>query len=322
MTIELNSGNFIQHFGGPALTPYARGILSHYPIQIPLFSTVPSTLTGVANERRTVVTDPFQYDALYFGAHSLFDDGAAADSGENVYLQVTDLRTGLYFASPGSFSSAPITAYAGVRNQPMSILLFPEAFFVPAGTRLKLDFSTPFGDTVTGGNFTVVGVQLIDPCSKETKAECVKLPDGQEIRVGSRMPWLHAVGVGREQFVGNNITFALDGGEVWSTYTPPVDCDIEITDVVFTFFGDVSLDPDDVVVRITDSGDRRMFTLNLAPTRAVFGDLTKSYPALPFCKPYLLKKNRRLRIEAIFRSPAGQAARVIVVFRGVRLCEF
>lgn len=316
MTTELQSGNLENYYGGPELTPYTRGILDLYPIQIPLFQSLPTNFTGLSNQRTTIVTDPHLHDTLYIAAHCRFTDGPEA---ERVFLQITNLQTGLFVSSIGAYPDSPITAYAGVNNNAMPNLLLPESLFITKGTRLRLDFSIHDTNLITGGIFTLIGFQLVG-CVDENA--CISMPDGQSVRIGRRMPWMHTVGVGREQFIGNSQIFTIAGGEVWSAYMPPIDCDIDVTDMCMTFFGDVSDSPDLVLFRLTDSGDREMFTLNLAPSRAIFGDNSKAYPGLYLTKPYRVVKGRRLRIECISRNPLGQAVTINVVFRGVRLCEY
>src|SRR5690348_2075959 len=90
---QINTGNFVPPNNPPAWTPYAQAIADLYRVQVPLFVTVPTTLTGVALQQRTVLTQPSQYDALIFGAQ--IDPGDDNDSGQSVFVNLYNEGDGI-----------------------------------------------------------------------------------------------------------------------------------------------------------------------------------------------------------------------------------
>lgn len=317
--MALNGGKFINHWSGPYWTPYARAIAEQYAVQSPIFMTVPTTLTGAALERRTVITDPYQYDVLLFGAHIDMGTDTNGDNGQQIFLQVSGLDTGLSWVTPGPFNGAPATAFGGSRTQPMPILKLPEAFFLAANTRLKHDWSM-FSLTATGGSLTWLGVQLSNPCGLGAP-ETVTMPDGSVIRVGGRLPWLAVIGLGREQVTGGALNYQLNAGRRFLHYTPPVDCDIEIHDIHCNFFSQLGVanDPNLIQFTLSDEGEREMWSRTFAPSPALMGAVTQAYPGLPLTKPYLLKKNRQLLLTVLNNGSTG-INNGFVVIRGVKLC--
>lgn len=319
----INSGDWVKTWGGPEWTPYARAIASQYAIQIPWFLTVYSTLTGAALERRTVVTDPWQYDTLIFGAHINIGTDGLGDNGQQVYLNMTDLEANIPWSVPNTIGASPMTAYGGSRVAAMPILKLPEAVFIPAHTRLRHDFKMINAQTVSGGTITWVGVQLINPCGLGAP-ECVVMPDGSKIRTGTRRPWMCTIGLGRETALAGALTYAMTASGNYLHYTPPVECDVEIHDIACNFFvqGGVTIPVDDVVIKIADAGERGMWTPSQAPVPSVFGNVAQVFPALPFSKPYLLRKNHRLQIFVLNRNTGTTINNAMATIRGVQLCEY
>lgn len=315
-----NWGNAIQHWPF-AWTPYAEAIAAEYATVVPLFITVPTTLTGVTRERKSVVIPPYLYDSLIFGAHINMGSDSNGDNGQQIFLQVSDLRSGITWAAPGPLDSAPATAYGGSRTQTMPILNLPEAFFLPANVQLKHDWKM-FSQLATGGSITWVGVQLIGPKGGRAP-ETVTMPDGQRIKVGSRLPWLATIGLGAEISVLGSPFYAIEAGRRYLHYTPPLDCDTEITDIAANYFtqGGVSSTPTNILLGLSDRGQREFWTVNLAPSPGVVGDVTKAYPALPLSKPYTLKKGRRLQLSLLNLNTAT-VNNAFAVVRGVRLCDY
>jgi len=320
MQTELNSGNYINYWG-PELTPYARAIAEHYSQQVPYYLTVPTKLTGTAREDRVSVTDPYQYDSLIVGCHIAMGSGANGDNGQQIFLQVEDLRTGLLWSTPGQVGTSPCTAYGGSRAAAMPILKLPEAFFLPAHVRLKHTFSV-ISSTATGGFLTWIGVQLINPF-QEGAPKTVQMPDGSTIRVGTRMPWLSTIGLGTEISVIGSLRYVLGAGNIYTQYTPPMDCDVEIHDIEANWFTQNGSDklPDNVLFSIADKGEPRMWQPSRSPAPAVMGDSTKAYPSMPFTKPYRLKKGHRLQITTQ-NTDSGDINDAYITVRGVRLCDF
>lgn len=321
---ELNSGNLIKYFGGPEWTPYAQAIAEAYSTIVPFYLTVPTTLTGATRERKTFKTDPYQHDVLIFGAHVNIGNVDSGDSGQQVFLQVADLRTGIPWATPNSVNGSPATAFGGSQVQPMPILRLPEAFFLPRFVELQHDWKMINAATVTGGSITWVGVQMINHCPENPQVDCVTMPDGRTIKVGSRLPWFSTLGLGRESWSANSLTFNMNAGSHYLSYTPPQDCDIEIHEINANFFSQagVSSNPQLIQVKISDAGEREMWTPDLAPSPAVLGSFSQAYPSLPFTKPYILKKGHRLQFLVRNGNPSTAIGNAYATIRGVRLCEY
>ena len=320
---KLDSGNWVGSYGGPEWSPYAQAIADHYAVQVPWYLTIPTTLTGVALQRRTILSVPYQHDILIFGAHINIGTDAAGDNGQLVFLQVTDLESGVSWVTPNIINSAPATAFGGSRTEVTPILKLPEVYFLPKYTRLKFDWSQPTGANVTGGSITWCGVQLSQP--RDGKApEFVATPNGETIRVGSRMPWLSTVGLGRRTFTAGDLAFQMVAGGRYLQYTPPVDCAVEIHDIHCNFFTRAGVDmlPNNVMVKITDAGERGIWTPDLAPIPSTFGSMTQVYPGLPFTKPYLMKPGHRFQLSVQNNNAALAINDAMVTIRGVRLCEY
>ena len=301
-------------------SPYAAAIAEHYKQWIPLYQTIPTGLTA-AGQQVYVQTDSLQYDALILGAMILIETSAAAsDNGQNTFLNVYDSRNGLSWVAPGFPDAIPATAFGGVAGQPMPVLPLPEAYFLPAGAELIHVWNSYVAAT-SGGSLTWVGVQLIDPI--EGKApECVDV-DGCSIRVGGRMPWFDAIGLGLQAASSGLPTFSLVNNIQFRGFSSAQDCDIEIHSLEANFFtvAGVSVSPDLIRLRISDTGDRRMDSLNFAPSPAVLGSYTQGTPALPLTRPYLLKAGRKLKFD-LFNTSGADLNNGYLTIRGVRRCAY
>lgn len=319
-SIPISTGDQVGKLMNGPWTPYAQAIADHYAIQIPLYVTVPTELTGVVLQRRTVMSWDMQYDSLIFSA--LINPGDDTDNGKRVFLQVSDSRMGIYWSSPTTINASPMTAYGGAGAQPTPIIRLPEAFFLPAGTRLQHDWSQPTGGSVTGGWITWVGVQLINPYQRRTP-KTVRMPSGQEIQVGSRIPWLATIGIGTRSFTAGEITFTWAANSSFVYYTPPVECGLEIHDLHCTTFdtGGSDLTPNEQQVNITLARDRNMWTPDPSPFTAVFGDRAQVFPAAPLPKPLLLAENERLEMRVFNNQSSLGIADGMIVVRGVQLCK-
>ena len=318
---ELNQGNWINSYWGPLLTPYARAICAKYRRVWPFYITVPTQLTNTVREERQVYTDPFLNDCLIIAGHTEIGNADNGDSGQQVFMQVSDLRSGLMWSTPGPIDCSPTTAYGGALNKPMPVELLPEAFFLPAHVRLKHLFKV-IGSLATGGTFTWLGLQLIDPIDGQSP-EHVQMPDGSVIRVGQRMPWFSTIGMGTEISVLGSPNFVLGAGNFYSQYFPPMDCDVEIHSIHANWFtqADVDQSPAGVLIGLADKGQPQMWMPSRAPASQIMSDFNSAYPALPFAKPYLLKAGDRLQMTSL-NTNALDINNAFTTIRGVRLCQY
>lgn len=305
----------------PTWTPYAQAIAEEYADIEPFFLTVPTSLTGSTREQRSVTAPGYLHDVLLLGAHVNMGSDSNGDNGQLIFLNVMDRRSGIPWVTAAPVNSAPATAFGGSRFQPCPILQLPEAFFLPKNVELQHDW-TMFTNTAIGGTITWVGVQLMRPRNGKTP-ERVKMPDGSEIKVGSRMPWLSTIGLGNEISVLGAPFFAAGIGSRYRAYSSPDECPIEIHDVHANFFtqAGVSSSPEEIRLGFSDRGQKEFWTLNLAGSPAVAGDVTKVYTASPFCKPYPLKSGDRFQLSLLNLSGAV-VNNAYLTLRGVRLCEY
>lgn len=326
MDTLLNNGDFIgSSWDGQFWTPYAERIASHYRRIVPWYMSVSSGLSTPLPSRNTVLTKHAQYDVLIFGASAFVTEAVTDADGQSIYLQVTDEETGLSWATPNILNSAPLPAYAGINLRRTPVLRLPDAYFLRARTTLRLDWSAvAFADQAFSARLTFVGVQLIDPFSGETPRE-ITMPDGKTIRVGDRVPWFATAGLGR-RLPGNALQgpgYFLSGGEQRAQYFPSADCDVEIHDLYANFlFG--AIDDDNLVVKLVDMGTDTNWNPTRSPASSIFGDELHIDPALPFTKPYLLRKGHQINIimQNNVASGSGIVDNGLFTLRGVRLCEY
>lgn len=325
---KINTGDWVgSQLKGPHWSPYAQAIADAYPVQIPWFCTLPSNLVeGVTfQDRKTILTPPQQHDVLIFGAYAIAR-GPNPDNGRYTLLQITHEETGIPWAVPNVVGHIPLGAIAGVdapegfpgANR-TTVLKLPEAFFLPAHTQLRLDWTQAAIDF--GSNLdtllTFVGVRLIG--GKAPKE--VAMPDGSIIRVGSRLPWFMTLVMGNSApfFQGIDWILANDSQDV--QFTAPQDCEIEIHDAFFNLkFFTVS---EAFLTKLTGMGDTRIWTPQLTPIPAWTGSERDVHPAMPFPKPFVLKPNNRLSVlEQIGVIDLQGRLWCMVTFRGVRLCQY
>jgi len=321
---EADWGRWVTHYGGPRLSPYAQAIANEYDHAVPFWRTVPFHLTGSSTERRYVVSNPNQYDTLIIGAHINGFDENNGDSGQQVYLNVWDNRTKLPWVTPSPIGWAPLTAYGGVDLNAMPILKLPEAYFLPRGVELVQSIFNFTDIQATNGSITWVGVELVNFDGRCAPLD-VTLANGHKVRIGARQPLFMPLPLGRETFSAGVVQLQINAGSNYIQYTAPLDCDAEIHDVasadLFSQLGQ-TLDPDHLLIKITDMGDRDMWRPDRAPSTGVVGDFTQIYPALPFNKPYTLKKGHRLQVSVQNNIPSTALTNVVATIRGVRLCEY
>lgn len=351
----LASGQIISHYGD-GLSPYAEAIISQYVNVVPFYLNVPTGLQGSTDEHTVVVSQHWKYDVLILGAYVdgcivgdsddtvITEDGDTViteDSdtvvteeggdvegscyGQQIFMQVADQRSLLTWATAALIDSAPMSAYGGSSGGVMPILKLPEAFFLPKNVGLRHDFYT-FSNIATGGSVNWVGLQLINPKGQESP-KTVDLPDCGPVHVGSRIPWLSVLGVGRETIASGNLRFRLAAGARMLAYTQPAECDVEIHDVHCQFFESYEMDGgdvNDIQFVLSDTGNRRFWSRDYTPAPALMGDTTKVYPGLPLPKPYLLKKGNQIELTIINNGSDADIVltNAYVVLRGVKLCGF
>lgn len=304
-------------------TPYAAAIADNYAVRVPMFLTVPTTLTGVALQRKTVITAPFEHDCLIMGATLQPDNAVTADFGQNLFLNLFNNNDNIDWVTPNIVGGAPLTAFGGRGDQLTSVQRLPEACFIPAGATIQHEFTQPTGAANTGGSITWVGVQMMHPRGGATP-KMVAMPDGSVIRVGSRMPWFSAWGFGLRFFAAGAINFAPSIGGDAVYYTPPVDCPLEIHDLHSTTFSIAAgnANPDAQFVKVAIAGRRDIWSADLTPFTGVWGDRNQIYQSLPLVKPLKLRPYERLMFRILNNDSSGNLGSPIVAVRGVRLCEF
>ena len=350
----LASGQIISHYGD-GLTPYAEAIISQYVNVVPFYLNVPTGLQGDTDEHTVVVTQPWKYDVLILGAYvdgcivGASDDTVITEDGDTVitedgdtvitesgsdvegscygqqiFMQVADQRSLLSWATAAPIDSAPMSAFGGSDGNVMPILKLPEAFFLPKNVQLRHDFYT-FSNQATGGSVNWVGLQLINP-KGQSSPQSIKMPDGKSAVVGSRLPWMAVIGVGRETIASGNLRYRLAAGARLLAYTQPAEYDVEIHDIHCQFFESYQMDGgniNDIQFALSDTGNRRFWTRDYSPAPALMGDTTKVYPGLPLPKPYLLKKGDQIELTIINNGDDADIVltNAYVVLRGVKLCE-
>jgi hypothetical protein len=348
-TCRIDTGDFVSSaLRGPEWTPYAQAIADHYPIQVPWYLTKRQAQTRavVAIQQTPVVqtTQPQLYDVLILGADVTVEGEGTNDNGNYIYLQVTDLETGIPWVAPNTIGYAPVLSFGGLSAdptagtfEPMPVMKFPEAYFMPKGTRLRLEWFllppplvTPVNTTAT---ITFIGVQLMNHSPGFRSPRTVVMPNSDEILVGSRLPWFGCVPFGRRSTTPasarNNPSITLPEGEQVMQFLPPVNCPVEVHDAYANFLAsEVTPAGADKVyfkVKLQDMMSSGDWTPEPSPAPSIFGNETQVFPALPFAKPHLLKPEHRTAMamlnagDAVFATdlPVGT-----VTLRGVRLCEY
>jgi hypothetical protein len=321
----LNNGDYIgSDWRGPLWTPYSERIANHYRRIVPWYCSISSGLSAPPS-RNTNLTRPHQHDVLIFGCSAFVANETVGNNGQFIYLQVTHEETGLTWAAPNVLNSAPLPAYAGTDLNRTPLMRLPDAFFLPKYTTLRLDWSAvAFADQAFDARLTFAGVQLIDPFEGHAPSH-VTMPSGEIIRVGNRIPWFGTTGLGRRS---NAVAlegpgFFLGGGEQRAQYLPSVDCDVEIHSL-YTNFINTGVDVSNLVIKVVDMGTDTNWNPTRSPVASIFGSEFDVNPALPFVKPYLLKKDHRINIVAQNNVGAAGASidNGLMTLRGVRLCEF
>lgn len=349
-TCRIDTGDFVgSALRGPEWTPYAQAIADNYPIQVPWYLTKQQIqvreLIAVQQAPVVQITRPQLYDVLIMGMSVRISSADGVnDNGNFIYLQITDLETGIPWVAPNTIGYAPVLSFAGLNAdptagtfEPMPVMKLPEAYFLPKGTRLRLEWFllapslvSPVNVTAT---LTMIGVQLINHAPGFTTPRKVTMPNGDEIEVGSRVPWFGCVPFGRRSITPGSARFnaaiTLPDGEQVVQFLPPVNCPVEIHDAYANFLApDVTpTGPDKTYfkVKLQDMMSRGDWTPETSPAPSVFGNETQVFPALPFCKPHLLKPEHRTAMVMLNTvSPPFSIDLSVgtVTLRGVRLCEY
>jgi hypothetical protein len=342
-TCRIDTGDFVgSALTGPEWTPYAQRIADHYPVQLLWYLTKQQTLV-VADPRNlqapvTQTIRPQLYDVLILGMSALIVGEALLDNGNYIYLQITDLETGIPWVAPNMIGYAPVPAFAGINADPstgtffpMPVLKLPEAYFLPKGTRLKLDWfpiQETDGDPVNlNVRLTMIGVQLINHAPGFKAPTHVTMPNGDTIPVGSRLPWFGCVPFGqRDIILGQRILqdFSLQDDEQALQFLPPLECNLELHDAYANFLAQTVRPAAKVnlKLKLNDMRDNGDWTPEFSPSPAIFGNEEQVYPARPFAKPHLVRKGHRPALVMFNNSGAGALNRGTVTLRGVRLCEY
>lgn len=308
---RIETGDFVGSAWGssPEWTPYAQAIADHYANQTPWFhSTVVNLGLG---GRQTTVTRPLLYDTLIFGVN------ANALERFAMYVQITHQETGIPWAVPNVLPFIPFPALSGSFFSQAPITKLPEAFFLPAKHRLKLDWSVRSDINPDPATITLVGVQLTGGKAPER----IQMPNGDVIPVGSRLPLFMTMGMGRRSAAGSE-TFTFPPLSQDVQYLPPIECNVEIHDASLNF-GNLAFSGRELLrIKTTVMGVEKDWTPQLTPLTAIFGSEEQVYTALPYTKPYLLPKGKRIQLQMQNNNAATTLTQGLLTFRGVRLCEY
>ena len=293
-------------------TPYAEAIAENYENWWPWFSTVTVNL-GNPPDFLTQFTEMQKDDVLIFGAQAVLNDFPF------YFLQITHEQTGIPWVAPNIVPFAPVTAYAGVNSAGPA--KFPEVFFYPKNTRLRLDWSTidPSAPNLDPCTFTFIGVQLTGPKGGQAPQE-VPMPDGSITRVGSRIPLFLTIGAGARTVGSQIFTFANNSQAV--QYMPGLDCDVEIHDASLNFFFGYQSFITNLRLKYVAMGIESGWTPSFSPFMSFYGRPGADYPNLPFCKPWILPAAHRQQINMINPNDAAPLNNGLLTIRGVRKCFY
>ena len=319
---KIDSGDWVGPLwnDSPELTPYAQAIADHYPVQVPLFLTVPITLNvaGGVIPLASQTVNPYLYDVLILGANAYLEQsGDFVNNFDSIYLNITPEQGKIPWAVPNKIGMFPLQSYAGFggTGSIWPIVKMPEAYFWPKNTELRIDWSIlrTTGETEFQIWLTLVGIQLINPTLGFTAPEKITMPNGQVIEVGSRLPWFATVPIGDYQS-RNPADFTLGAGQQAAQYLPPQDCDIELHDA---HTGVVNV----TTTQLNDRGAQTSWMPQGVTYLAIAGN-GAICQALPFPKPHLLKKGHRLQITFQNNNSALGYSGQPWTIRGVRRCGY
>jgi len=270
------------------------------------------------------VTRPYLYDVLIIGMSAgVFDEGSL-NGLEFVSLQIADTATGIPWVAPNLIGYSPVLAFAGLNLNPNPITKLPEAFFLPAYTQLRLEWTSVFNGVLGADatvNLTLIGIQMMNHRAGFRRPTHVQMPNGSTVEVGSRMPWFGTIPFG-EKFGTAFGAFSLDQGQQVIQYLPPSNCDVEIHDAYSNFKAPDAAIIGDQSMKFADTQSRNDWTPGLSPVTAVLGDESQAYTALPFTMPHVLKKGHRTMFTFQNNNTGLQILNGSVTLRGVRRCEY
>ena len=335
----IETGNFVGSAWGsnPEWTPYARAIAAYYPSQPLWYETTLVTIAAPPpslTTPRVFQTRPNKYDVLIFGmsaTQSPAVNDPVTPSG-NLYVQFEHLETGLSWVMENQIGYVPLGAVAGMDLNVMPVQQLPEAFFLPAHTTLKISFLPWTLDTTPTVNarLTMLGVQLINNTPGFTAPKTVKMPNGQEIPVGGRLPWFACIPFGLRPSPSNNRPFGdfTLGPRVQAVqYTPGNNCVVEVHGAYASFLDSTAEfttgNPTELLIskmNPTRKGDT--WTPVLTPVQATFGSVTQVNVSSPFPKPVILDRDQRIQLVEQNNDTSAVVTHGTITYRGVRLCEF
>src|SRR5262245_21917680 len=119
----------------------------------------------------------------------------------------------------------------------------------------------------------------------------VPMPDGRIIEVGSRIPWLGTTGVGLrdDTFASQGPGYALAPRNQRTQFLVSANCDVELHDLYANFITG-AVNTANLVFKLVDMGTSTYWNPSKSPVTSIFGSELQVNPAMPFTKPYLLKK--------------------------------
>jgi len=339
----IQTGNYIGSVwqASPELTPYGQGIADNYPTQIPWYLSFNVTEAGTdtleARRNRTIVTRPLLYDVLILGAHALVPlpaNSIVPNPQAFIYLNISHNETGIPWATPNRIGHFPVPAIAGIDTggptsasiavAANSVVRWPEAFFLPAHSRLKLEFFV-FGRADLPGFvvplrliFTLLGVKLVNLSAPAP--QFVTMPNGAIVPVGSRLPWYSTVPIG--VFKSNlRSDFQIDPGKQTIQYFPPQFCDVEIHGIYSNFINGVLPQAEKLSLKLVDVDSETAWEPSQSPTPAVFGGEHQANPVMPLTLPHILKGRHRMQLMIQNNSPDPVVGGSVTLV-GVRQCEY
>lgn len=339
---RIDTGDFVGNAwnSSPRWTPYGRAIAAHYPIQVPLFQSIPVTLSNVPADlsiAQVILTRPQQYDVLIWGLSA--SQSPTIQQAGQAYLNITHEETGVPWVVPNQIGYAPLPAFAGMNTvggfggPNMPVMRLPEMFFLPKNTRLRLSFLRSRLDVTPSVNIlmNLHGVQLINHRFGFQTPDKITMVNGEEIPVGSRVPWLACIPYGARPNVAAGRAFfdyELIGLQQTVSYTPSSDCDVEICDIYASFldstfenFADVRL----LRTKLDDTRERNDWTPQFIPVQSIFGSMINLDPCMPYPKPHILRADHKILMTAQNNDTGGISNPVndgTVTFRGVQRCKY
>ena len=326
---RIDTGDWIGSAWGssPEWSPYAEAIAETYEDQKPWYLTTTITAPAFAlgnPQFRVITTRPYQHDVLIMGMSAF----AADTTGLNfLSIQIVHQETGIPWVSPSGIGFAPLLAFAGLNLNQTPILKLPEAFFLPKHSQLRLSWTQARDSAIAPvtATITFVGVQLMNP-RQGSAPEKIMMPNGDEIPVGSRVPWFGCVPFGRRGDIRRDFgNFFLPNGQQAAQFLPASDCSVEVHDAYANFLNGNTVwngDPRFLALKLSDTRARSDWTPGMQPVSAILGNETQVYPALPFPAPHLLETGKRMSLVEQNNDLAESIFFGSVTFRGVRLCKY